>query len=124
MVLPNDSDQPRGSSEDKVSDADESPEEGRLPALRCSAWFGSDFFESIIVVKTIAGDRLASTSRTRLQIATDQMKLSTRNSAIITLWVRQIFFSFAVWNAIELLSANRESNRLDLRSFITVPTGL
>jgi hypothetical protein len=28
-------------SEDEISDADESAENGRLPALRCGGWFGS-----------------------------------------------------------------------------------
>ena len=41
--LPNVSDQPRGPSEDGVTDADESCEDGRLPALRCGDWFGSFF---------------------------------------------------------------------------------
>lgn len=38
MVLPNVTDQPRGPSEDGVSDADESSDDGRLPALRCGRW--------------------------------------------------------------------------------------
>src|SRR5688572_30468832 len=42
---PNVKDQARGPSEDGVSDADESPDNGRLPALRCGGWFGSSFNE-------------------------------------------------------------------------------
>ena len=41
VIVPNDSDQPRGPSEDEVSDAGKSSEGGRLPALRCGGWFGS-----------------------------------------------------------------------------------
>jgi hypothetical protein len=38
--LPNVPDQPRGPREDELSDADEAPEDGRLPALRCRLLFG------------------------------------------------------------------------------------
>src|SRR5688572_1444314 len=38
-VLLNAKAQPRGPSEDGVSDASESPEDGRLPALRCGDFF-------------------------------------------------------------------------------------
>src|SRR5688500_14326844 len=41
-------DQPRGPSEDGVSDADESPEDGRLPALCCGAWL------ALLVLKTFS----------------------------------------------------------------------
>jgi hypothetical protein len=40
ISLPNDSDQPRGPSENGVSAAGKSFEDGRLPALRCDDWFG------------------------------------------------------------------------------------
>ena len=51
---PNVPDQPRGPSEDGVSDAGESPEDGRLPALRCGDWFGSSFLSSVINSSHIA----------------------------------------------------------------------
>jgi hypothetical protein len=47
MFAPNDSDQPRGPSEDGVSDAEESSEDGRLPALRCGGWIGFFFFGGV-----------------------------------------------------------------------------
>src|SRR5688572_29058292 len=54
--LPNDSDQPRGPSENGDSDADESPEDGRLPALRCGGWLGSLALNRLLMSESPIGN--------------------------------------------------------------------
>jgi hypothetical protein len=48
------------------SEENADPKDGRLPALGCSGWFGSEFWRSIIIVKAITGNRLSTAARTRL----------------------------------------------------------
>src|SRR3989337_4449567 len=47
LCSPIDPDPPRGPSEDGVSNAGESPEDGRLPALRCGGWLGGLFIAAV-----------------------------------------------------------------------------
>ena len=76
---------------------------------------------SIIVVETIARDGLTATARARLQIAADSVNYSARNTAIIALGVRQIFFSSAKRNALIYLATDRKLTWLNFRSFVTMP---
>ncbi len=79
-ATPNDSDQRRGPSEDGVSDAGESPEDGRLPALRCGGWIGAFF--STVLHRPIIQNATAKT---------ETMTIPKTQSAR-----RSLFFSFSV----------------------------
>ena len=67
---------------------------------------------------------MAAASRARLKVASDQMELSARHAAIVALRMVEIFFSFAVGDAVVFLASNRKPHRLDLRSLVAVPTRL
>jgi hypothetical protein len=84
----------------------------------CSASF------SIIVVETVARDRLSTTTWTWLQIATELMEGTTLSAAVVALRTGQVFFAVAKRNPIELLPADRKATRLDLGFFVALPTML
>jgi hypothetical protein len=75
--LANVSGQPRGPSEDEILDADESPEEGRLPALRCDDWLGSVLF----TFGTFLMSRLRVLENCRRYLLLPRRKLALRQLA-------------------------------------------
>ena len=76
----------------------------RRVAVSSTDWLDPRVKNSLVVfIKAIARDRLAPTTRTRLEIATELMKIATRNTAIVTLRELQIVLAIAVANPIIFL---------------------
>jgi hypothetical protein len=76
---------------------------------------------SVVIVEAVAGNRLATTARARLQVATNDVQATAWNTAIITLRTLEIIGSPSVCDAIVFLTVDHKSNRSDARLFISVP---
>jgi hypothetical protein len=81
-------------------------------------------FLSIIVVKAIAGNRLASAARTWFKVAADLMNSTTFHAAIITLREGEIVFTLAVTNTIIILPTDAELYWFNARTLVPMPPRL
>ena len=81
-------------------------------------------FLSIIVVKAIAGNRLASAARTWFKVAADLMNSTTFHTAIITLREGEIVFTLAVTNTIIILPTDAELYWFNARTLVPMPPRL
>ena len=79
---------------------------------------------SIIIVKTFTSNRLTTTSRTRLQITTKQVKLASQHTTIVTLRKLQVIGSAAIPYPGKLLAIDDKMRRYLGRHFVTMPSWL
>ena len=78
----------------------------------------------IVVVETVATNRLTAAAWARLKVTTDLMQSTARYSAVVTLRMIQIVRTLTVRHAVKLLTADEEVYRINLRLFVAVPSGL
>ena len=65
----------------------------------------------IVIIKTIASNRLTTTSRARLQITAKHVKLTSWHTAIVTLWELQVIGSTTVTHSGKLLAVDNKMCR-------------
>jgi hypothetical protein len=81
-------------------------------------------FFLVIVVKAIAGDRLAIATRTWLEVAADKVTSATLRTTIITRRMVEIIFAVAVTNTRVILTTDAEFHGFDTRTPVAMPPGL
>src|SRR5215212_4930397 len=84
----------------------------------------SQIHRLIILVETVAGNRLTSATWARLKVAPNLMQLAAGHSAVVTLRMIQILRAFAVRHSIKLLRIDDEPFRIYLWLFIAMPSRL
>jgi hypothetical protein len=76
----------------------------------------------IVVVKAATSNRLPAASRARLKVATDQMQLATKDSAVVALWKIQIFLTRSVRHSVKLLTVDDKLHGTNFGLLVAVPS--
>lgn len=78
----------------------------------------------IILVETVATNRLAAATWARLKVTTNLMQLAARHSTVIALRMIQVIRTLTVRHAIKLLRIDDKLRGIHLRSLVTMPSRL